>query len=126
MANCCDSLTLASTGSSVGITMPVTFTPNKLTFEVGSKSGSTTSSSICLGTVDSGGYMTYLTTARDNSTSTVKNADGTNKCVSIWEWVSGAWTEVMSISFVSFTSTGFNLNIASVNANYKIKYFAEN
>ena len=124
MANVSDSITVLSTGSAIGFTMPSSFTPTELEFRVFSKNGSSTSTQWMNSKVDSGGYATLGAIAKDNSTTTPKNTTSTTKCISVWEYVSGTWTEVVAATFHSFTSTGFKLNVSAVNSNYTIFYTA--
>lgn len=118
-----DELPLSVTGSAKTFTMPVAFMPTDLSFFVNSKNGSTTSDFDMFSEVDSGGYVALKYKARDD-TGGRKQDTSTTKCVSVWEYVSGAWTEVISCTFHSFTATGFKLNVNSINSNYKVYYTA--
>lgn len=118
-------VTSTGTGASA-VTFNIGFQPNSLTFRIFSKSGSTTSTQLCIGGVDDTGYQIYDSQAKDNALTAPKNVGGTNKVWSVYENVSGVWTEVMSANFHSFVANGFKLNIPTTSSNYEVQIIASN
>lgn len=118
MSNFDSSITLGTAGTARNFT-GFGFTPTHLTFRVCAKGATSASSAVfCYGTVDVTGYMTCTTTYGDSTGHQSKNY--TDRCVSVWERVSGTLTEVLNANFHSFTSDGFKLNVTTQNANYDV------
>lgn len=46
----------------------------------------------------------------------------TDRLASVWEWNGSAWTEVVKITFTSWSATGVTLNVVTTNVNYQIAY----
>lgn len=118
MANFDSTITLATAGTARNFT-GFGFQPTHLTFRVCAKGATSASSAVfTYGTVDVTGYMTCTTTYSDSTGYQSKNY--TDRCVSVWERVSGTLTEVLRANFNSFTADGFKLDVITQNANYQV------
>lgn len=99
----------------------VGFQGNEIEFFAGSKGGSsTTLDQKLIGSVDSSGFQQAKAWSRDNA-GHFKYIEYTTKCISIWEYISGAWQEVVNASWYAWTADGFKLNVSAYNINYPIE-----
>lgn len=110
MSNFFGALTIAGTGTQTF--SGVGFQGTEIEFIVGASGGaSTTEMPLCVGSVDSSGFVTAQTWNNDGGN--IKLTRSTSKCVSLWRRVSGVWTEVINATFHSWTSDGFKLSVTS-------------
>ncbi len=118
MSNFFGGFTIVNTG--VQTYSGVGFQGTEIEFFCGSKNGSSTSvDQQLIGSVDSTSYNQAKTWFRDSTG--FKYIEYTDRCISVWERVSGTLTEVIRASFHSWTADGFKLNVTTANANYTIE-----
>jgi len=109
--------TITSSGNGQSYT-GVGFQSNDIDFEVGPKGGSGSVIQDCSGGVDEN-LNQYVIDNNGNtvSTTSMKAEKLNNRCILVWEKISGTWTKIIEASFVSFDSDGFTIDVQTAHAN---------
>lgn len=110
-------ITLGSTGNKT-FNLGTSSAPYAISFIVQNKTGTAEAAKhVSIGNADSSSQR--VTSYYKDSTSS-STFDSTSKCIAHYERVSGAVTEVLSAAFLSFTGTGFSINVTKANVNYDV------
>lgn len=111
MSNQLIAFTITSTG--LKTITGVGFNPNDLEFYAAAKNGDASQLSVDMGQVDSAGNqfckLDYYGATSYASTS------HTDKCLRVREHSGGAWTDVLVLTFDSYITDGFKVNVATYN-----------
>lgn len=123
MANEVGSVSSGTTGNHT-VSLVGSFTPARIKFWAGARSGTTESSNLSsFGYVDVGnGISTCQTNFSGSIGHQTKNSN--SSCLIHYANVSGTLTKVLDVTFVSSASGQFTINIGTANVNYPIYFEA--